>query len=99
MRWDMVASILRQDDDTFSVTPSPSLCPHWSPTIRCSLSYMQGDGVTWTGMGGLLSPLGEEFIAPPHSLAATDYRFISFCISGANPNPLQPGESCPMPVW
>jgi len=64
----------------------------------CAGPHPQGDGVTWTGMGGLLSPLGEEFIAPPQSLQGADYKFVSFCINGVTGSPLQPGGSCPLPA-
>ena len=64
----------------------------------CAGPHPQGDGLTWTGMGGLLSPLGEEFIAPPQSLQGADYKFVSFCINGVTGSPLQPGGSCPLPA-
>ncbi len=50
-----------------------------------------------TGMAGLLSALGTEYVAPPLNLSTSSVAAVSFCINGKD-DELKPGEGCPLPA-
>ncbi|KAL4419584.1 hypothetical protein ABPG77_004833 [Micractinium sp. CCAP 211/92] len=69
-----------------------------------SNSLFSGDGYTYTGFGGTLSPLGTEFITSPLTVGAatlndnTKMVQIPFCISGTNGGRPNAGGTCDLPA-
>jgi len=59
-----------------------------------------GNGFTYTGLGGLLTPAGTEYIVSPFnisSLGENEYSKIYFCINGLNEGRPDENGRCPIP--
>ncbi|KAL4444284.1 hypothetical protein ABPG75_012021 [Micractinium tetrahymenae] len=64
-------------------------------------TIFSGNGFTYTGVSGMLSPLGTEFISSPLLVSAWpdgEHAAIPFCISGTNGGRPTSDGVCEMPV-
>lgn len=63
-------------------------------------ALFSGDGITYSSFGGLLTPLGTEYVSSPFVVGAlqpADVATVALCISGTNNGRPAAAGSCLLP--
>jgi hypothetical protein len=63
-------------------------------------ALFSGDGMTYSSLGGLLTPLGTEYISSPFYMGAlqpSGVASIALCLSGSGGGRPSKAGACPLP--